>query len=215
MTDHKLTPVAEAIKEATTAVLLPDSIIIDFESCSLEPDSALLSFGALAFNRHQIASIEHYAKIPEMMININLDLTTQFIQGFHFDQDTAQWWRERNAHNIEGLYVDRVELIEMITKLNQLIGKVKMNCKDIAFFCRHPHADYCWLKTVSSKLEIRNPINYNRIYDVATYVFSRTGNLRGVYELDAPRSKFHHAFSDCFRDALQVAHVTEKKILDV
>ena len=202
-------------KENVSGVLPADSILIDFESCSLEPDTALLSFGALAFNRSQIASVEHYANIPEMMININLDLTTQFIKGFSFDKETAKWWRERNGHNIEGLYLDRVELIEMVTRLNQLITNVRLNCKDIVFFCRHPSADYVWLKSVCTKLDLRNPISYNRIFDVASYVFSRTGNLRGVYELDSPRSKFHHAFSDCYRDALQVAHVTERKILDV
>lgn len=196
-------------------ILLPDSIMFDFESCSLEPDAALLSFGALAFNRHQVESVTVGAHTPEYMININLDLTTQFVEGFHFDQETAKWWRERNKQNIQGLYIDRVELIEMITKLKTLINKVKMNCKDPAFFCRHPHADYTWLKTISSKLKVANPVPYNRIYDTATYIFSRTGNLRGVYELGAERSKFHHAFNDCFRDAMQVATVTERKILDV
>lgn len=211
MSTPAVTPIAEAISD----VLWPDSILIDFESCSLQPDSALLSFGALAFNRHQVASVSHYANIPEMMININLDLTTQFLQGFDFDKDTAKWWREKNGHNIKGLYIDRVELIDMVTQLNTLLATVKKNCKDVAFFCRHPHADYVWLRTVCERLGVRNPISYNRIYDVATYVFSRTDNLRGVYELDTPRSSFHHAFNDCYRDALQVATVNERKILDV
>lgn len=195
--------------------LPPDSIIIDWESCSLEPDAALLSFGALAFNRHQMHSVTQNANDPRWCINVNIDLTTQFINGFHFDQSTAEWWRTKNMQNIEGLYVDRKELIDLMTMLNALIGHVKTNCRDIAFFCRHTHADYTWLKTVCQKLSIRNPIMYNRIFDVSSFIFSRTDELKGYIELPGQsKTEFHHAFNDCFRDAMQIATVVEGKRLD-
>ena len=72
-------------------------ITFDLETTSLQPTSAIMTFGAVAWNRN--------AKYNPFLLNDNTAvggyghytilapaLSQQFINGFDFDHDTAQWW---------------------------------------------------------------------------------------------------------------------------
>lgn len=77
-------------------------ITFDLETTSLQPTAAIMSFGAVAWNRQ--------AESNPFLLNENVavgsngndgygrsiivkpDLVQQFVSGFDFDRDTAQWW---------------------------------------------------------------------------------------------------------------------------
>ena len=75
-------------------------ITFDLETTSLQPTAAIMSFGAVAWNRQ--------AKSNPFLLNDNMavgcndgfsrytilvpHLAQQFFKGFDFDRDTARWW---------------------------------------------------------------------------------------------------------------------------
>lgn len=77
-------------------------ITFDLETTSLQSTAAIMTFGAVAWNRQ--------AKSNPFLLNENMavgsngndgygrsiivkpDLVQQFVSGFDFDRDTAQWW---------------------------------------------------------------------------------------------------------------------------
>lgn len=81
-------------------------ITFDLETTSLQPTAAIMTFGAVAWNRN--------AKSKPFLLNENTavgskgsdgygryiifapNLSQQFVSGFDFDRDTARWWNSQS-----------------------------------------------------------------------------------------------------------------------
>ena len=74
-------------------------ITIDFETCSLCPTAAVMSIGAVAWRRDNTASPFYNLKggkqDPASVFSCHIDLRSMFINGFAFDEKTADWWKAK------------------------------------------------------------------------------------------------------------------------
>lgn len=74
-------------------------ITIDFETCSLCPTAAVMSIGAVAWRRDNTASPFYNLKggkqDPASVFSCHIDLRSMFINGFTFDEKTAEWWKTK------------------------------------------------------------------------------------------------------------------------
>ena len=74
-------------------------ITIDFETCSLCPTAAVMSIGAVAWRRDNTASPFYNLKggkqDPASVFSCHIDLRSMFVNGFTFDEKTADWWKAK------------------------------------------------------------------------------------------------------------------------
>ena len=74
-------------------------ISIDLESCSLCPTAAVMSIGSVAWRRDNTASPFYQLKDgkqdPASVFSCHIDLRSMFINGFTFDEKTAEWWKAK------------------------------------------------------------------------------------------------------------------------
>lgn len=185
-----------------------NTVVFDFETASKQRDAALLSLGGFAFNRYNLEEVKETIKARKHYFYQNFDLTNQFFDGFHLEQDTAKWWRERNSNQIPEVLVNRVDLKEGLLDFNDWI---KSFPKDTLFFSRHTHADYIWYENACKLLGIRSAISYNRIYDTCSVVLLAYNEPKG-YVVTGEERNAHNALGDCLDDALQIAMCFDSNI---
>ena len=74
-------------------------ISIDLETCSLCPTAAVMSIGSVAWRRDNTASPFYQLKDgkqdPASVFSCHIDLRSMFINGFTFDEKTAEWWKAK------------------------------------------------------------------------------------------------------------------------
>ena len=67
-------------------------ITFDLETTSLQPTAAIMSFGAVAWNREAMREPFLLNDAYGRYTIIVPHLSQQFLKGFDFDRDTARWW---------------------------------------------------------------------------------------------------------------------------
>lgn len=184
--------------------LVPNATVFDFETPSLKRDSGIISIGAVHFDRFSVANTKKLLEDPKNCFTINVDLTRQFFLGFHFDQDTAKWWRDKNAAEIPKVMENRVDIAEAIQYLHNFLKQ-----HDTVRFCRHTHADYTWYENICSVLNIPQVIRYNRVFDVSTVILTAFNEPKGYIALEGHENR-HNALDDCIGDAVQIATAMAK-----
>ena len=81
-------------------------ITIDFETCSLSPTAAIMSVGAVAWKRYSDDSPffeqgDGLLRYPTFSAHV--DLRSCFVEGFTFDQKTAEWWSHQSEEAKQAL----------------------------------------------------------------------------------------------------------------
>lgn len=74
-------------------------VTLDLETCALCPTAAVMSIGAVAWDRNQVDTPfyeEGNVNNADYLYLRHIDLRSQFVNGFTFDQDTANWWASRS-----------------------------------------------------------------------------------------------------------------------
>ena len=202
----------------------PNAVMFDFESGSLSQSSvpALLSVGMLAFNINNPDSPKLALQTRQLNYYSNIDLTQQFISGFHFDQNTAAWWRDRSAEAIAVLMEKKAEIDRVIEEMRSFIEHIKTIKEEDApllIFCRRTHADYSWLSGACELLDIKPLIKHNEVFDVATFIMAVTGQYKGYIKMPEDtlnQENRHHALNDCYLDAKQLIEThTSRRTLEV
>lgn len=183
-----------------------NTTILDFETASLEPDAGIISIGGFHFNRFSVSDTEKAMNSEVHNFYINVDLTEQFFLGCHLDQGTALWWNTYNNDQIKNVLKNKVSIYKA---MELFIVFLKMNSTNV-FFSRRTHADYIWLKQICKKLDMKNPIGHNQIFDVATAIMQTTGEIKGHIKTEK-NFDMHNALGDCHRDALQLAMINDKE----
>lgn len=67
-------------------------ITFDLETTSLQSTAAIMSFGAVAWNREAMREPFLLNDAYGRYVIISPHLSQQFLKGFDFDRDTARWW---------------------------------------------------------------------------------------------------------------------------
>lgn len=183
----------------------PNAVVVDFESAALGTNPAVLSIGAYAFDRFNVAETTAAYKNGMNDFYSNIGLTEQFFLGLEISIDTAEWWRNKNAKQIPEVMKNRKDISVVIPEFFNWLSRFE----NPIIYCRHTHADFVWLDNICKKLKIKNQIRYNQIFDVCSAVLQATGETKGYIVTGIDRSNSHNALGDAYNDAVMLAMIND------
>jgi|TARA_B100000965_G_scaffold406648_1_gene446865 hypothetical protein len=164
--------------------------MIDLETLSTNPDSVILTIGAIKFNPYTQDE-------PSQPLYFKVDVDSQTSMGRHVMEDTLNWWTSQPKEiQEEALGEDNRETLDStIKQLNKFAVGVDV------FWCQGPLFDYAILQNLYAQLGHPVPWQYWQIRD------SRT--LFGLVPRDFgdERKQAHNALADCYYQAKKVQAV--------
>ena len=172
-------------------------ITLDFETCSLTPTAAVMSIGAVAWQRDNEKSPFYNLKDgstldPSSVFSCHIDLRSMFVNNFTFDSKTAEWWGAKSDKAKASLLSsDSYELpcrpIEVAVKdLFEWIEDFKKehDNKDVCLWAQGSDFDIAILRNICYKLNINIPVHYTSFRDHRTFIYEAARlicNARGVF----------------------------------
>lgn len=150
-------------------------ITFDLETCALCPTAAVMSIGAVAWDRNQVDTPfyeEGSMNNADYLYLRHIDLRSQFVNGFTFDQDTANWWASRSKEaklavtapdiqpcdSVENVVVDFFQWIKEIA-----------NGDEICLWSQGSDFDIAILRNICQKFQIDIPVSYKNFRDHRTF----------------------------------------------
>ena len=158
-------------------------ITIDFETCSLCPTAAVMSIGAVAWRRDNTASPFYNLKggkqDPASVFSCHIDLRSMFINGFAFDEKTAEWWKSKTDEAKASLLSsDSYELpcrpIDVAVKdLFEWIEDFKKEqCEqEVCLWAQGSDFDIAILRYICYKFGIDMPLPHTGFRDHRTFIY--------------------------------------------
>ena len=158
-------------------------ITIDFETCSLCPTAAVMSIGAVAWRRDNTASPFYNMKggkqDPASVFSCHIDLRSMFVNGFAFDEKTAEWWKSKSDEAKASLLSnDSYELpcrpIDVAVKdLFEWIEdfKKEQGEQDICLWSQGSDFDIAILRYICYKFGIDMPLPHTGFRDHRTFIY--------------------------------------------
>lgn len=150
-------------------------ITLDLETCALCPTAAVMSIGAVAWDRNQVDTPfyeEGNMNNADYLYLRHIDLRSQFVNGFTFDQDTANWWSSRSKEakaavtapdsqpcdSIENVVVDFFQWIKEIA-----------DGDEICLWSQGSDFDIAILRHICQTFQIDLPVSYKNFRDHRTF----------------------------------------------
>lgn len=185
-------------------------ITFDLETTALTPNAAVLSIGAVAWDRYAMYRDEGFTHNPFLLENKKktsetsdfetdfcsfqryIDLRSQFVNGFDFDNNTARWWSNQ-----------RQEAKDIVCSRDVLAESIEDAARDFfdwikAIEDEHDYAacnlwsqgsdfDIAIMRNVVSKFftDTKFPIDHVRFRDARTYILEM-GRLIAEDDENAP-----------------------------
>ena len=158
-------------------------ISIDLETCSLCPTAAVMSIGSVAWRRDNTASPFYQLKggkqDPASVFSCHIDLRSMFINGFAFDEKTAEWWKAKTDEAKASLLSsDSYELpcrpIDVAVKdLFEWMQDFKKEQyeQDICLWAQGSDFDIAILRNICYKFGIDSPLPYTSARDHRTFIY--------------------------------------------
>lgn len=154
-------------------------ITFDLETCSLRPTAAVMSIGAVAWNRNgeDTPFFEERKPIAYPTFSAHVDLRGMFIDGFTFDASTAKWWAERSDEaKAAVLDVDNEDkpcapIQDVMKDFFRWIDYVKKACNttEVNLWCQGTDYDMAILRNICHKYQIEIPISHQNFRDHRTF----------------------------------------------
>jgi DNA polymerase III epsilon subunit-like protein len=180
-------------------------IMVDLETLSVKANAAILTIGAIKFNKNISVN-------TSSTFGTNLNSNNSFYKritiesckeaNLDINEDTIKWWntQEKEAKYEAMLNPDRISLKEGLIEFNKWVGDFKY----IKFFANSPDFDITILREAYRNTNLEHLIPFN---------FWNIRCCRTVYDLgnvrlkDFPNKIQHHALYDCMSqiEALQKA----------
>lgn len=150
-------------------------VTLDLETCALCPTAAVMSIGAVAWDRNQVDTPfyeEGNMNNADYLYLRHIDLRSQFVNGFTFDQDTANWWASRSKEaklavaapdcqpcdSVENVVVD---FFQWITEM--------ANGDEICLWSQGSDFDIAILRNICQTFHIDLPVSYKNFRDHRTF----------------------------------------------
>ena len=150
-------------------------VTLDLETCALCPTAAVMSIGAVAWDRNQVDTPfyeEGNMNNADYLYLRHIDLRSQFVNGFTFDQDTANWWASRSKEaklavtaqdcqpcdSVENVVVDFFQWITEIA-----------NGDEICLWSQGSDFDIAILRNICQQFQIDLPVSYKNFRDHRTF----------------------------------------------
>ena len=153
-------------------------ITIDFETCALCPTAAVMSVGTVAWNREAEESpftFEGFT-LPDLFVYYkHVDMRSQFVDGFTFDNDTAKWWAQ-NSEEAKRAVLDYDDtplmpirhvienLLEWMKEVKEMVG-----AKQVILWSQGSDFDIAILRNICYKYNIEIPVPYKNFRDHRTF----------------------------------------------
>ena len=157
-------------------------ITLDFETCSLTPTAAVMSIGAVAWQRDNEKSPFYNLKDgstqdPSSVFSCHIDLRSMFVNNFTFDGKTAEWWGAKSDKAKASLLSnDSYELpcrpIEVAVKdLFEWIEDFKKEHgnQDVCLWAQGSDFDIAILRNICYKYGLEIPVKYTQFRDHRTF----------------------------------------------
>ena len=150
-------------------------VTLDLETTALCPTAAVMSIGAVAWDRNQVDTPfyeEGSMNNADYLYLRHIDLRSQFVNGFTFDQDTANWWASRSKEakmavtapdsqpcdSIENVVVDFFKWLTEIA-----------NGDEICLWSQGSDFDIAILRNICQQFQIDLPVSYKNFRDHRTF----------------------------------------------
>ena len=148
-------------------------ITFDVETCAVCPTAAVMSVGAVAWNRNGEGTPFYEGREPMLYptFSAHVDLRGMFIDGFAFDAATAQWWKERSNEAKDAVLDDDNDGIpcspiqEVVKDFFRWIDYVKKACNttEVNLWCQGTDFDMAILRNICHKYQAFAP---DKAYDL-------------------------------------------------
>jgi hypothetical protein len=169
-------------------------VMIDLETYSTLPNAAILTLGAVKFNRE-----DDCKKIEDMEVfyrKIDLDSNT----NRHIDENTVEWWKKQSieAKN-EALGPGGIKLKKALKEFSNWYGE--SNC----IWSHGDDFDTVIISDAMRNCNVEIPWKFYETRDTRTLF-----DLAKVYNYQLPQASKHHALYDCHRQIAGVLMALRK-----
>ena len=192
-------------------------ITIDFETCSLCPTAAVMSIGAVAWRRDNTAlpfyNLKSGKPDPASEFSCHIDLRSMFINGFAFDEKTAEWWKAKtdeakasllssDSYDLPCRPIDTAvkDLFEWIEDFKKEQGE-----QDVCLWAQGTDFDIAVLRNICYKFGIDSPLPYTSTRDHRTFIYEAARLIYNSSNLPYDSSKIY----DLVEDYKNIAEGTE------
>ena len=168
-------------------------VTFDWESCSLSPTAAVMSLGAVAWKRYGNESPffdEGDGVLRNSTFYAHVDLRSMFINGFAFDQSTAEWWSKQSDEAKAALLgndSDESPCQPIDVVVNDFFGwiayiKQKLGDDEICLWAQGTDFDPAILRNICYKLGIKFQIKHTQLRDHRTFYLELARIVWGAEE---------------------------------
>lgn len=158
------------------------NFMVDIETLGVEPDTTILSIGAVQFDRE-------FKIVQEFYTELNTSKQARTV-----NIDTIRWW-SNNSAPIPGDTPESIELIQGLTSLTDFIINNSIQATPI-IWCKGPQFDAAILTNAYNCAGIPTPWMYSDVRDLRT-VLKLTNCPKAVAS--------HNALQDCKDQVNQLA----------
>ena len=155
-------------------------VTVDFETCSLSPTAAVMSIGAVAWKRYDKVS-PFFDKGDGVLRNstfsAHVDLRSMFLNGFTFDQSTADWWAKQ-SDEVKAALLDNdsdespCQPIDVV--VNDFLSwmediKKKLGDEDLCLWAQGTDFDVAILRYICYKMGMKFKVKHTQLRDHRTF----------------------------------------------
>lgn len=182
-------------------------ITIDLETCSLKPTAAVMRIGAVAWDRNGIDTpffpeeenlADNFDYDNEFASNINL--SSMFVDGFSFDQDTADWWARQNDDakkhlvNTDDLADIQIVIIDFFDWIEAM--KERHGADEVYLWSQGSDFDISILRNICYKYNVAMPVRYTNVRDHRTFYLEGARTICDLSEVEFDPKKAYCLVDD-------------------
>lgn len=159
-------------------------ITFDLETTSLQPNAAIMSIGAVAWNRNAklnpfVMSNDHdsnYNEGVETYFSHTVDLVPQFVNGFDFSASTAKWWTDQSKEAkealVHGYSCHPQDVIRFFKNWIEDTILKTYKADNYRLWCQGTDADMAWFRHFCSVFDTEGIFKLHRCFfrDARTYI---------------------------------------------
>ena len=162
------------------------NIMIDLETLSTRPNSAILTIGAIAFSNSNPEISNFYRKIDSQSC---LDI------GMVQSEDTVEWWKKQNEKAREEAFgpENRVNIKDALQDFITWVGTLTPSISNVYVWSNGSCFDCVILDDAFIRCELKTPWKYFNVRDTRT-IYS----IAGITHLQMGKPD-HTAIGDCRR----------------
>lgn len=155
-------------------------VTVDLETCALCPTAAVMSIAAVAWKRYGKESPffdEGDGVLRNSTFSAHVDLRSMFLNGFTFDQSTADWWSKQSNEAKAALLendCDEQPCQPIDVVVNDLFDwmddiKKKLGDEDLCLWAQGTDFDVAILRYICYKMGIKFRVKHPQFRDHRTF----------------------------------------------